>query len=166
MVETYARADSLVASRLGSAHAQLHNVRSILLASRAIAIWPLNACRYRRAMCRAFQVILGLTGFLTGCQLHAQEPRGTALLEWVQNAHRASRDGIQTLHCRVKHSAANAAECWFSPGVLRTKSKTDEGRQETLWKDNVRKVLEARTQNGQTLFCLSRIWKAPPIGLA
>lgn len=92
-----------------------------------------------------------------------QPASGRELLDFVRDAHRASREQIRTAYCRVEFKAtfqtdqakspvtqSCSAKYWFSRDAIRVQvSDSNEGDTDYLWKDSVRKSVVKRQTNGQ-----------------
>lgn len=99
----------------------------------------------------------------------ADEPRsGKSLLEFVRDAHRASRESIRSCSCRVEFqitiSRSSAApvtqtcssQYWYSPEAIR--ARVSENGQDTdyLWKEGVRKEVTRKSAEGRALVSAGR----------
>jgi hypothetical protein len=121
-------------------------------------------------MCKALrlaamlQVLLGVATPLT-----AQPRAGQELLDFVRDAHRASRESIRTCSCRVVFRGTIAStqsktpkieSCsgrfWYSSDAVRAKVSDFGADEDWLWKDSVKKGVSRRTVNGRQAVGASR----------
>lgn len=97
----------------------------------------------------------------------AQGESAQLLLDFVRDAHRASREAIRTCSCRVEFTTtlvhktppvvqSCTAQCWHSPDAVRVKVLETDRELDYVWKDNVRKEVIRRTSNGQTVIGATR----------
>jgi hypothetical protein len=102
------------------------------------------------------QVVLGAPAFLL-----AQPQSGPRLLDFIRDAHQASRESIRTCSCRVEFVATisprnstspKTQSCsgrfWYSPDAVRAKVSEFEKDVDYLWTDSVRQAV-VRPQNGK-----------------
>jgi len=99
------------------------------------------------------------TAFLASAREEAVAPPD--LLDFVTTAHRASRELIQTSHCRVKFeimarvgnperavTQSCRSESWHSSTAIRVKAVEGDQALEYLWADSVSKAIVTRNVNG------------------
>src|SRR5262249_27494279 len=107
------------------------------------------------ALRRPLMVIVVFLG--GGVPLAAQPTGGQPLLDFVRNAHNASRESIRTLSCSVEFSATitfpggkppktkgNSGQYCFSPAAVRAKTNDASRESDSVWKDAVRKSVSSK----------------------
>jgi hypothetical protein len=110
-------------------------------------------------MMRITRFLLGLGYAFSFGHARAQEASGRHLLDLVSDAHRASRDSVRTLSCRVTsvmkfEEAARppqlcSGECWYTPDSIRLKTSEADGQHDILWTHNIRKSVSTRVRDGR-----------------
>jgi hypothetical protein len=104
-------------------------------------------------------LLIGLSLLSFALRATAQEPSGSGLLAWAVGAHRAARDGVRSLHCRVQFSSdmpgtpkggySSSSECWASPDAIRIEASLPGFQQDSIWNQNTRKSLMTTTDGGR-----------------
>ncbi len=117
----------------------------------------------------AAAVLLGLTS-----PLAAQPQSGQPLLDFVRDAHRATRESIRTLSCRVTYKGkvaqrpdvppdgsddlqSSSGSYWYSPDAVRARVSEFGREEDSLWKDSIRKIVQRRTENGKPQVAAGRM---------
>lgn len=102
-------------------------------------------------MGKSLQLILMISAFLgSPPPLRAQPERGQELLDFVREAHRASRDAIQTCSCRVEYKGTivppgskspkeqlYTGRFWYSLDAVKAQVSNGGREREFLWKDSI-----------------------------
>ena len=104
-------------------------------------------------------------------QVHAAElGGGNDTLDFVRDAHRASRETIRTAYCRLDFKVTFrtsgpkseiitqtcSSRYWYTPDTLRVKVRESGAENDYLRKESVKKNVARRTVNGKTLVGASR----------
>lgn len=107
--------------------------------------------------------MLTVLGLLTACPCaQAQPESGRELLDFVREAHRATREGIRTFSCKLEFRGASegtdssppksescSASYWFGPSATRFRVTEFGMEADTLWRDSVRTAV-VRNADGHT----------------
>lgn len=115
-------------------------------------------------MAKPLQILLvALAALGTTSLLWGQSAEGPENLEFVRDAHAASRDSIQTCSCRVEfqgkftsptHNSARDQSCsgrfWYSPKAIRAQVSIDGQEREYLWKDAIREGMTRASLGNKT----------------
>jgi hypothetical protein len=101
--------------------------------------------------------------------LAGQPASGQELLEFVREAHRASRDLIRTCSCRVEFSGTATAtrpstakiepcsgRFWYSPDALRTQVSELGHETDNVRRDSVLQTITRQPQDGKALISATR----------
>jgi len=103
-------------------------------------------------------ITLGMTSLLW-----AQPEKGPELLEFVRDAHAASRDAIRTCSCRVEFQGkitspkskpprdqSYSGRFWYSPEAVRAQVSIAGQEREYLWKDSIREGMTRASLGNKT----------------
>lgn len=118
----------------------------------------------RLYLCSAILLFVSL-GDATSSTL--EETKEQALLDFVRTAHKATRESIRTLSCKVSFritvergsdpvTQTCSSEYWYSMDAVRTRIQEGETNLDYLWKDGIRKELSQRPENGKSVTSASR----------
>jgi hypothetical protein len=113
-----------------------------------------------KSLSRVTLTLFSLQAF--SLSLHAEPAGGQELLEFVRDAHRASREAIRTLACRVEFSGTLSAkhppqvqtcngDFWYSHDAVRGKYSEFDKEQDFLWKDSICQTVLRRSDGSKQL---------------